>query len=103
MKLPLALGRVFAGSGQGASLSNWLLGQSNGEETHTMTLAELVSHVHTGNGTIGVGAAAGGGEPQFGAVTTSPVSTTITTPPAGGGSPFNIIQPTTHLNYYIKL
>ena len=46
MQLPLALGRVLAGSGTGAGLSAWALGLSNGAETVTLTTAQIPAHTH---------------------------------------------------------
>jgi microcystin-dependent protein len=45
--LPDLRSKVPVGSGQGASLSNRVLGAIGGEETHQLTLAELASHTHT--------------------------------------------------------
>jgi hypothetical protein len=44
--LTKVLGRSIAISGLGAGLTNRSLGSSLGEETHTMTLAEMVTHSH---------------------------------------------------------
>ena len=38
--------RVFGGVGQGEGLSNRLLGQKIGSETHTLSIAEMPSHSH---------------------------------------------------------
>jgi microcystin-dependent protein len=46
--LPDCRGRVLGGAGQGAGLTNRTLGQSVGEETHTLSTAEMPSHTHTG-------------------------------------------------------
>jgi microcystin-dependent protein len=48
--LPDARGRVLGLSGQGSGLSLRHMGDKVGEEVHTLTLAELVTHHH--NGTI---------------------------------------------------
>lgn len=42
------LGRALAGAGAGSGLTSRSLGQTLGEENHTMTQSELVSHQHTG-------------------------------------------------------
>jgi microcystin-dependent protein len=46
--LPDCRGRVLGTLGQGAGLTNRTLGQNAGEETHTMTTAEMPAHTHTG-------------------------------------------------------
>jgi len=48
--LPKQLGRALIIAGTGASLTARALGTVGGEETHTMTLAELVAHTHTQQG-----------------------------------------------------
>jgi microcystin-dependent protein len=45
--LPDLRGRFGLGAGQGASLTNRLLGAVGGEETHALTIAELAVHSHT--------------------------------------------------------
>jgi microcystin-dependent protein len=46
--LPDCRGRTLGAIGQGVSLTNRTSGMSVGEERHTMTIPELVSHTHTG-------------------------------------------------------
>ena len=46
LALPKALGRSLAISGLGAGLTTRQLGEAIGEETHTMTQAEMVAHSH---------------------------------------------------------
>lgn len=41
-------GRFVLGQGQGAGLTNRVLGATGGEETHQLTLSELPSHTHAG-------------------------------------------------------
>lgn len=106
--VPDCRGRVIAGQDDmGGSSANRLtgitggvdgdtLGGTGGEEAHTMTLSELVSHTHT------VGArtnfnSTGSGQ---GASTVSP-TTTLTTNSAGSSTPFNVVQPTLILNCII--
>lgn len=47
-KLPDFRGRVMGAIGQGNSLTNRPIGTMFGEEKHTMTLSELVTHSHDG-------------------------------------------------------
>src|ERR1051326_1157397 len=80
-----AAGRAIIGTGIGSGLTPRALGDSGGEERHTMTIAELVPHSHTiqfhknfeldgQTGDFGPG----GGD-------------TETTDSAGGGQPFNVM------------
>lgn len=46
--LPDCRGRVLGGVGQGAGLTNRVIGSSVGAETHTLTVGEIPSHSHTG-------------------------------------------------------
>jgi len=51
MVLPKVLGRALAGAGAGAGLTNRPLGRSLGNETHTMSMAEMATHNHGVNDT----------------------------------------------------
>lgn len=131
-----ATGRLTGSTAQGASAA--ALGNSGGEQAHTQTSAELVSHSHTatsisssnssstvrdpghahvlGNSTPGgttfpeiSASAQGTGDNNTGSATTGiSVSTSTTTTTSttntdtGGGSAFNVVQPTIILNYIIK-
>lgn len=72
------------------------VGSKGGEESHTMTVDELVSHTHQFDAGIPhiVGGAAGndvtGGNATF------------TTHPTGGSKPFNVMQPSIVFHYFIK-
>lgn len=115
--LPDCRGRVLGGIGQGAGLSNRTIGQSVGEETHTLTTSEMPSHnhgitdpqhAHNVSNTIVVNSqntmtTSDNTDPgaldeinlQATQVTTSSSSATgITINNAGGGNAHNIMQPT---------
>ena len=96
LALTLALGRVLAGYGTGVGLTTRFLGQVEGEQLHTMTEAELVSHQH-GYEFVGPG---GGGVLMGGLEFPNNFPSTNAT---GGSQPFNVIQPTTYVNIMIKL
>lgn len=88
-------GRVPVGAGKGASLTERVVGQQGGEETHLLTVPEMPSHNHNngpfqymltmdGNWTAH-DQNGGPGEPNLkdpGGIT-----------PAGGDQPHNIMQP----------
>lgn len=68
------------------------LGETGGQETHTMTEAELAAHHHTIAGTLsssssgGIGAGSG----------------TVNTGDTGSSTPFNVLDPYITVNYIIK-
>ena len=73
------------------------LGQVGGEETHTMTTAELVSHSHS----VGIG----GANTNFSPVAGTGIGTTNTAQISGltgSTTPFNELPPYVGLNYIIK-
>ena len=101
LTLPRALGRAMAEAGSGVGLTARALGQFLGEETHTQTIAEMPSHNHppqSGSFDVMIGA---GGSSNFVAGTQNTVQ--ATTGNTGGGTPFNVMQPTTFMNFIIKL
>lgn len=112
--LPDLRGRVPIHPGQGPGLSNYILGQQGGTETHTLTIDEMPAHNHT------VGAHGGG---KGSATTDDPTNAvpgdtnaniyvvanpTITMRAnmigtTGGGQAFSIVQPYLAINYIIAL
>ena len=92
-----ATGRMTASTAQGVSAA--ALGNSGGEQAHTQTLAELVSHNH--NLSFDVLS-----DPDTGAFTAMGPNTvgagTTTTQNAGGGAAFNVLNPTIVLQCMIK-
>jgi len=117
--LPNLMGRTPVGTGQGAGLSNYTLGEITGSENVTLTIANLPSHVHNGNITVtprgGYSAddsnAAGNFPGQMAngySATPTPntfmqgpniISTTIGT--SGGNQPFEVLTPYLTLNFVI--
>lgn len=108
--IPDLRGRTMIGTGQGSGLTDRVLGDSLGEENHTITLAESASHSHVDAGHIhsegiaipAVGAAIVGvpipsAVPGIGS--TGIGSATLDT--VGSNGAHNNMQPSTALNYYI--
>lgn len=102
LTLPRSLGRALAGAGTGSGLTARALGEYLGEETHTLSIAEMPSHNHPGSTvpfTTGGGGVAGPGanvQMVLGAGN-------VTVAAQGGGGAHNIMQPTSFMNVFIKL
>lgn len=126
-KLPDLRGRVIVGSGNGSGLTARSIGDVSGAETHTLTIAEMPSHNHTGttntsgnhthdvNNTVqktGQNTPSGldstGDEIDTSNTTSTTTSEngahthTFTTNSTGGGNAHNNMQPFLVLNYIIK-
>lgn len=100
MALQKALGRALASAGAGSGLTARTLGQYLGEEAHALTVPELASHTHDidlySGGTPG-------GNNKASAYNDNAQVGTDTTKSTGSGTPHNNMQPTSFVNYYIKL
>lgn len=96
LTLTKSLGRALAVAGTGAGLTARALGSNLGEETHAQTTPELAPHHHTVAFSQSA-AQAGSGEQDLQAGGATDTSTT------GSGTPFNVMQPTTFLNLFVKL
>jgi hypothetical protein len=101
--LPLMLGRAMAGAGAGAGLTSRALGQTVGEETHTLTVGEMPSHDHGLQYFSGTPVCCSNGGITPNVNTTGTVPLSLTTQSAGGGGAHNNIQPSSFLNVMIKL
>lgn len=117
--LPDFRSRTAVGTGQGAGLSNCVLGEMEGTETVTLTVNQIPSHNHVANGTVSPGAFSGsGGESNpvgqwpasspdlysttaSGSMGKSPATLTIQV--AGSSAPHINVQPYLGMNYIICL
>ena len=109
--LPDLRGRVPLGQGQGPGLSNYVLGQSGGAESATLSTSQLPAHTHPVVANSGTGST---GRPG-GAVPARTASATYAAAPdgtamnagmigaAGGNQPFDLRQPYLALNPCIAL
>lgn len=95
--IPNMARHVPVGSGGKATLVlGNTIGSQGGEETHVMTVDELVSHTHHFDAGVPhiVGGAAG--DDVTGGLAT------FTTHATGNNQPFNVMQPSLVFNYFIK-
>lgn len=97
--LPDGRGRAFIGAGTGSGLTARTLGQTLGEERHTMTEAELFPHTHpvemrhkTSNQNVDGGAV----------LVPNATLATYNSGSTGSGTPFNVMQPSFVGNWIIK-
>lgn len=81
-----AEGLVHIGAG-----SNYTVGDTGGEETHTLTVDEMPSHSHSYSEGSGSGTIAAAGSSFW--VVANPTSATLSTNSAGGGQAHNNMQP----------
>jgi hypothetical protein len=99
------LGRAIASLGISSSggSTTWVLGQTAGEQLHTQSVAEMPAHSHTGS--FIRGGDGGGGTDQEVRTGSLPgtLNVNVTMTSNGGGDPFNITQPTTFYNMFMKL
>lgn len=72
------------------------VGSVGGEESHTMTVAELVSHTHQFDAGVPLSVGGAAGDDVTGG------KATFTTHPTGNSQPFNIMQPSIVFHYFIK-
>lgn len=101
IQLTLALGRVLGAAGAGSGLTNHILGQTAGEENHLLTIPEMPAHTHGPGLGQQFAIVQSGGVSQIGGGSGNG-STPLTASTGGGGS-HNNIQPTTYMNWMVKL
>jgi microcystin-dependent protein len=110
--LPDLRGRVPNGSGQGPGLSTYTLGEKAGTEAVTLTVNQMPAHNHLVNVNTGDGETGRVANTYLSNSSETPYAPTVSSPgtmappmiaPAGGGQPFDILQPYLTLNYCIAL
>lgn len=109
--LPNMQGRVLIKEGQGPGLSNYDLGQSGGEETHTLLASEIPVHTHQiqVDASVATQTAPGGNvlaQSATGALYSSTATATMAPGallPQGGGQPHNNMMPYITLTCIIAL
>ena len=122
--LPNLQGRAPVNYGQGPGLSEYVLGQTTGAETTTLTAAQMPAHTHSASTTITMKASsapASSASPTGNVLANgrtsrlyapaaasldlgaTSISASAQTGTAGGGQPFNNMQPTLTLRACIAL
>jgi hypothetical protein len=99
MPLPKILGRALAASGAGSGLTSRALGHVVGEETHQLTATEMPSHTHTVAGHF----VSRNYSINDTGITNLESGSSINTGSAGSDGAHNNMQPTSFLNFMIKL
>ena len=98
-KLPDMRGRVPVGAGQGDSLTDRVLGASDGSEAHQLSIDEMPSHDHEINLNEHLANSASGNQPTA----VNPTSGLMKSYMTGGDQPHNNMQPFLVVNYIIKV
>lgn len=101
LTMPDARGRAIIGTGTGTSLTARTHGDTDGEETHELTTAELASHTHTITKERKFGSNQGG-SPGWGNDVGDAGNAEFTTDATGSGTAHNNMQPWLALNWIVK-
>lgn len=109
--LPDLRGRAPIHAGQGPGLSNYVLGQTGGEETVTLDVSQIPNHIHiamasTGPANTGAVSGTSWARPRVLLYSASAPSTPMSSAalaPAGGSQPHPNLKPFLVLNYAIAL
>ena len=109
--LPDLRGRVPVHQGQGPRLGNWVIGESIGAETVTLTSNQLPAHAHAEQATSNTATAASGPSAAPGVASTALYGSGVIDMPlasaavasAGSGLPHDNLAPFTALTFIISL
>ena len=110
--LPNLPGRAAICAGQGTGLSNYILGQTGGADSVTLSLSQLAAHSHAAlafgragdtNSPSGADWARPATDTPYGSSTPPGAMSAAATSSAGGGQPHENRQPYLVLNYIIAL
>ena len=104
--LPDLRGRAPIHPGQGPGLSDRSLGETGGEEAHTLTVNELAAHAHQGtvySGTQSTNKPVGTYPARGGVYNSGSDAAGGIGQPTGGNVPHNTMQPYLGLNYIIAV
>jgi microcystin-dependent protein len=111
-QLPNLQSRTLMGMGQGPGLSQYVLGQIGGVESHTLTLSELPIHTHllqtssataTGTPVANSEFAAQASVPVYRSGTPTTALSSASIGLAGGSQPHTNLQPSLTVNFCIAL
>jgi microcystin-dependent protein len=122
ISLTKVLGRTLGAAGSGSGLTVRALGQTLGEETHLLSISEIPSHTHANtlsdpghshltdrssglSPSVGVSAQSVNDvvNPNNGYTSSATTGITINNAAQGGGAAHNVMQPTTFVNWMVKL
>ena len=93
------LGRAIACAGSGAGFTPRVAGENLGEEAHQQSVAELAAHIHS----FDYRDNADWNAVKLGGQSFTTGAKYYNTQSTGSSTPFNIMQPTFFLNFFIKL
>lgn len=89
-----------ADDGTGTQTISFALGGYFGEDQHTQLESELATHHHPGST---VAAGVGAGNSGFAEAAATGATHVVTVAPDGNSAPFNIVQPSSYCNVFLKL
>ena len=99
-QLPDLQSRLPIGTGTGAGLSSYEIGETTGRESTSLLNTNLPPHTHQ----VSLGGTGGaGGWATAGGSTATPDGTSAAVIPAGDGMPFSILPPVLALTYLVAL